>query len=42
MDHILSVAKKNGLKLMVEDAVKKLKRGDIDLKELIKVIAIKD
>lgn len=42
MDNILSVAKKNGLKLMVEDAVKKLKQGDIDLKELIKVIAIKD
>lgn len=42
MDNILTVAKKNGLKLMVEDAVKKLKRGDIDLKELIKVIAIKD
>jgi len=42
MDNILSVAKKNGLKLMVEDAIRKLKRGDIDLKELIKVIAIKD
>lgn len=42
MDNILTVAKKDGLKLMVEDAVKKLKRGDIDLKELIKVIAIKD
>lgn len=42
MDNILAVAKKNGLKLMVEDAIKKLKRGDIDLKELIKVIAIKD
>lgn len=42
MDNILTVAKKNGLKLMVEDAVAKLKRGDIDLKELIKVIAIKD
>lgn len=42
MDNILAVAKKNGLKLMIEDAVQKLKNGDIDLKELIKVIAIKD
>lgn len=42
MDNILSVARKNGLKLMIEDAIKKLKEGEIDLKELIKVIAIKD
>ena len=36
------VAKKHGFKLMIEGAVKKLKRGDIDIKELIKVIAIKE
>lgn len=41
-DNILAVAKKNGFNLMVEDGVKKLKRGDIDIKELIKVIAIKE
>ena len=41
-DNILAVAKKNGFNLMVEDGVKKLKRGDIDIRELIKVIAIKE
>ena len=41
-DSLLAVAKKDGFKLMVEDGIKKLKRGDIDIKELIKVIAIKD
>lgn len=41
-DNILHVAKKHGFKLMIEGAVKKLKRGDIDIKELIKVIAIKE
>ena len=42
MDNILETAKKNGFKLMVEDAVNKLKSGTIDLRELAKVIAIKD
>lgn len=41
-DNILHVAKKKGFKLMIEDGVKKLKRGDLDIKELIKVIAIKE
>ena len=42
MDDIFTTAKKSGFKLMVEDAVGKLKEGHIDLKELLKVIAIKD
>jgi type II secretory ATPase GspE/PulE/Tfp pilus assembly ATPase PilB-like protein len=41
-DNILSVAKKDGFMLMLEDGLRKLKRGDIDIKELIKVIAIKE
>ena len=41
-DNILAVAKKEGFNLMIEDGVKKLKRGDVDVKELIKVIAIKE
>ncbi len=42
MDAILTTAKKGDFKLMVEDAVSKLIEGVIDVKELIKVIAIKD
>ncbi len=42
MDAILTTAKKGDFKLMVEDAVSKLIEGTIDIKELIKVIAIKD
>jgi len=42
MDAILTTAKKGDFKLMVEDAVSKLIEGTIDVKELIKVIAIKD
>ncbi|MGI6484713.1 MAG: GspE/PulE family protein [Candidatus Dojkabacteria bacterium] len=42
MDAILAEAKKGDFKLMVEDAVTKLTDGIIDIKELIKVIAIKD
>ncbi len=42
MDDIFTTAKKSGFKLMVEDAVGKQKEGHIDLKELLKVIAIKD
>ena len=42
MDAILTTAKKGDFKLMVEDAVTKLTNGIIDIKELIKVIAIKD
>lgn len=41
-DDILSTAKKEGFKLMIEDGVKKLKDGEIDVKELAKVIAIKE
>lgn len=41
-DSLLTIAKKNGFKLMVEDAVDKLKEGVIDIKELVKVIAIKE
>lgn len=42
MDAILTTAKKGDFKLMVEDAVSKLTDGMIDIKELIRVIAIKD
>ncbi len=42
MDNILAVARKEGFKLMIEDGVKKLLEGHIDLKELVKVIAIKE
>ena len=42
MDAILTTAKKGDFKLMAEDAASKLKEGMIDVKELIKVIAIKD
>lgn len=41
-DDILVAAKKSGFRLMIEDGVKKLKDGHIDLKELAKVIAIKE
>ena len=41
-DDILAVAKKGGFRLMIEDGVKKLKNGDIDIKELARVIAIKE
>jgi type II secretory ATPase GspE/PulE/Tfp pilus assembly ATPase PilB-like protein len=41
-DDILVAAKKGGFRLMIEDGVKKLKDGHIDLKELAKVIAIKE
>lgn len=41
-DDILAAAKKGGFRLMIEDGVKKLKDGHIDMKELAKVIAIKE
>ena len=41
-DDILVAAKKGGFRLMVEDGVKKLKDGVIDIKELTRVIAIKE
>ena len=41
-DDILAVAKKGGFRLMIEDGVKKLKNGEIDIKELARVIAIKE
>jgi len=42
MDALSATAKKSGFKLMAEDAASKLNEGLIDVKELIKVIAIKD
>ncbi len=42
MDAILTTAKKGDFKLMAEDAASKLTDGMIDIKELIRVIAIKD
>ncbi|MBI2356806.1 type II/IV secretion system protein [Candidatus Dojkabacteria bacterium] len=41
-DAILAAAKKGNFKLMIEDAVDKLKSGVIDLEELVRVIAIKE
>lgn len=41
-DDILEIAKKSGFKSMVEDGINKLKEGTIDIKELIKVIALKE
>lgn len=41
-DNIYAAAKKHGFKLMIEDGIFKLKKGLIDLEELIRVIAIKE
>ncbi|MDX9739403.1 MAG: GspE/PulE family protein [Candidatus Dojkabacteria bacterium] len=41
-DTIYAAAKKSGYKLMIEEGVGKLKRGVIDLEELIRVVAIKE
>lgn len=41
-DDILEVAKKSGFRSMMEDGIDKLKDGIIDIKELIKVIALKE
>ncbi len=41
-DNIYAAAKKYGFKLMIEDGIFKLKKGLIDLEELIRVIAIKE
>ena len=41
-DTIYAAAKKGGYKLMIEEGVGKLKRGVIDLEELIRVVAIKE
>jgi type II secretory ATPase GspE/PulE/Tfp pilus assembly ATPase PilB-like protein len=41
-DTIYAAAKKGGYKLMIEEGVGKLKRGIIDLEELIRVVAIKE
>ena len=41
-DEILEIAKKSGFKSMIEDGIDKLKEGIIDIKELIKVIALKE
>ncbi len=41
-DEILEIAKKSGFRSMTEDGIEKLKEGIIDIKELIKVIALKE
>jgi type II secretory ATPase GspE/PulE/Tfp pilus assembly ATPase PilB-like protein len=41
-DDILEIARKSGFKSMIEDGIEKLKEGVIDIKELIKVIALKE
>lgn len=41
-DELLAVARKNGLILIVEDGVNKLKAGQISLAELLKVTALKE
>lgn len=41
-DTIYAAAKKNGYKLMIEEGVGKLKRGLIDLDELVKIVALKE
>lgn len=41
-DDLLEVAKKQGFKLMIEDGLKKLREGTIDIQELIKVIALRE
>jgi type II secretory ATPase GspE/PulE/Tfp pilus assembly ATPase PilB-like protein len=41
-DEILDIARKSGFTSMIEDGIEKLKEGVIDIKELIKVIALKE
>ena len=41
-DNIYAAAKKHGFKLMIEDGIHKLKKGVIDLEELMRVVAIKE
>ncbi len=41
-DEIYAVAKKDGFKLMLEEAIGKLQKGMIDLEELMRVVAIKE
>jgi type II secretory ATPase GspE/PulE/Tfp pilus assembly ATPase PilB-like protein len=41
-DEILDIARKSGFTSMTEDGIEKLKEGIIDIKELIKVIALKE
>jgi type II secretory ATPase GspE/PulE/Tfp pilus assembly ATPase PilB-like protein len=41
-DEIMAVAKKHGFKPMIDDGISKLKEGVIDIRELIKVIALKE
>jgi len=41
-DEIMEIAKKTGFTSMLEDGISKLKEGTIDIKELIKVIALKE
>jgi type IV pilus assembly protein PilB len=41
-EEIYEIAKKDGFKLMIEDGVEKIKSGDIDISELMKVISIKE
>jgi len=41
-EEIYEIAKKEGFKLMIEDGVDKIKSGDIDISELMKVISVKE
>ncbi len=41
-DSIYAAAKKHGFKLMIEDGIHKLKKGAVDLEELMRVVAIKE
>lgn len=41
-DSIYAAAKKHGFKLMIEDGIHKLKKGVVDLEELMRVVAIKE
>ena len=41
-DEVFEIAKKEGFKLMIEDGIEKIKQGNIDISELMKVISIKE
>jgi type II secretory ATPase GspE/PulE/Tfp pilus assembly ATPase PilB-like protein len=39
---LYNLAKKEGFRLMIEDGIEKVKHGDVDISELMKVISIKE
>ena len=41
-DEVFEIARKEGFKLMIEDGIEKIKQGNIDISELMKVISIKE